>query len=259
WQGDFKPDPAFGNQIIITAQSSRKIGPEAIAEPESKPETEGYPLEIEEEFAQLEEELKEKEQEVLQKHRIPDDLHPAPAPAAETTPDEKPPVIVLTLNDLVEGEEPPLDESGIFSEGDLEELWSTSDNISHQLAESPEVSEFERMEREMEEVIEDLTQKLDYPEAEYLPRTEPFPESTAPSPQRKFDRLIQRLEEFQKDMEHRLQSRTLETLTQRNLELVKSLKTPLQPEEGPEEAARAQVEARTALEKLAYPKRSSWL
>ncbi len=178
-------DPEFGGQIVIAANSSRKSSQEDVPEtPIEEKSSQGQA----DSNADIDEEFAQFAEELKEKAKEVQRRHQIEAEMMESE---------IFEDDLAEQ---PSAGPIVLSAVDMLPEEDESNNDWNQeledLLEEPQVTgetEEERLEREPLEIKE------------------------------RNERLIKSLEEFQKDFEHKLQSRTLSQLAQKNFELVESL------------------------------------
>ncbi len=228
-QGTLARDPEFGGQIVLDANSSRKALEESDVKPPAKETPSADSMhsvsEIDEEFAQFAQELKEKAKEVQHRHQIEDELMENELFekdfSEDPTLEEAPAPVLLSAVDILPDE--PDDSKSDWNQ-ELEDL-----------LEEPEYSG----------EPDDAKQSDDLYQQETVPDRAPL------EIQERNELLIRNLEEFQKDFEHKLQSRTLSRLTQKNFELVESLSDSTQARDY-QEMKREQMQSLSSLESMVY-------
>lgn len=232
-------DPSLESRIVIGPDSQRKHGPSEPEEPEEpapSPAESFDEAEIEAEFAKFAEELKQKQLKVKQRHEAP--ASSPLEPAAEGGAPADPLDIPSLSDDELEG---------------LLQLDSPEESALELPPEIQAVEEYDALEAEMAEAIQHLQEEVADDGLE--PELTAVMEDQPTEDRKKRERLIHRLEEFQRDLEHRFQSRTLENLAQRNLELVETLR---RPDGSPEHetALREKQNALHTLETLMFPQKT---
>lgn len=174
-------------------------------------EAESPMMDIEQEFAQFAQELKDKQREVQLRHRLEEDLFEESHYQEDVPEEAAPEPFSLSASDIIEDD-------------DFAEDWSTDlDDLLETPVASPE---------------EDVSNADLLAEAEEERR-------------RKNERIIQRLEELERDLEHRFQSGRLSKLAQKNFELVESLGDTEQAKEY-QEMKRKQTDRLSALENMVF-------
>ncbi len=217
-------DPEFGGQIVIDANSTRKSATEdepAGDSEEIQAPPDGSLEDIDHEFAQFAQELKDKAKEVQRRHQIEDDLMESELFEEDFQPKESVGPLSLSVADMLPEDEDSLD--GKWNQ-ELEDI----------------------LEKPVDVYSEDeaLHDDLRNGQGSHLDR-DPL------EIQERNEQLIQRLEEFQKDFEHKIQSRTLSKLAQQNFELVESLSDSTQTRYY-QEMKRNQMESLSSLESMVF-------
>lgn len=217
-------DPEFGGQIVIDANSSRKRAtqdqPVDDSEETQAPAASSFE-DIDQEFAQFAQELKDKAKEVQRRHQIEDDLMESEVFEEDFQPKKSAAPLSLSVADMLPEDE---DNPDTKWNQDLEDLLERPVNLyaeDEALLDGPEDETGSHLDRDPLEI------------------------------QERNEQLIQRLEEFQKDFEHKIQSRTLSKLAQQNFELVESLSDSTQTR-AYQEMKRNQMESLSSLESMVF-------
>ncbi|QPJ63046.1 MAG: hypothetical protein G3M70_14645 [Candidatus Nitronauta litoralis] len=206
-------DPEFGGQIVIAANSSRR--PPTEPGPDT-PQPDNSSLDQDDSTADIEEEFAQFAEELKEKAKEVQRRHQIEA-------------------EMMENE--------LFEE-DLEEQVSTGPIVLSAVDMLPEEDESDSS---WNQELDDL---LEEPQISRVSDGDLFEREPLEVKERN-ERLIETLEEFQRDFEHKLQSRTLSQLAQKNFELVESLSDSEQTREY-QAMKRTQLDSLSALESIVF-------